>query len=202
MTPRAGIVAGCLLAGALGAPAQAQMQSAGPLDRSGISRTADELFRQVCVEGFGDPAAMGRVLEERGFRPISSEALARLPIGEPGRVWRWNDAKQPLLLVTRNAGVTCQLMAPFAEVEESAALFRRAMEGLRRPGARVEAERDEPADLGGQPGRQVFFRVHPPAGEGEGRLFALSVAAPRPGGVALMMTASLLPPEGEGKTGR
>lgn len=188
------IMAGCLLAAVLGVPAQAQWVSAGPLDRPGISRTADELFRQVCVERFGDPAAMRQVLEERGFRRAPPEAVERMQIGEPEQVWRWTDGKQPMLVVTREAGVRCQLMAPFAEVEESAAQFRRTMEGLRRLGLEVEAERDEPAELGGQPGQQVFFRVRPTTGEGESRLFALSVAVPRPGGVSLMMTASPLPP--------
>jgi len=195
-------MAGCLLAAGFAAPAGAQWVSAGPLDRPGISRTADALFRAVCVERFDDPAAMRQVLEERGFRPAPPEAVARMQIGEPGQVWRWNDGKQPMLVVTREAGVRCQLMAPFAEVEESAARFRATMEGLRRPGLAVEVERDEPAELGGQPGRQVFFRVRPPAGGGESRLFALSVAVPRPGGVSLMMTASPLPPGDDGKADR
>ena len=196
------IMVGCLLSAASGTHARAQMQSAGPLDHPGISRTADELFRQVCVERFGNPTAMGRVLEERGFRPAPPEAVARLPTGEPGQVWRWNDAKQPMLLVTRDTGVQCQLMAPFADAEESATRFRRTMEGLRRPGLEVEVERDEPAELGGQPGRQVFLRIHPSASEGGSRLFALSVGVPRPGGVALMMTASPLPPEENSKADR
>jgi len=200
MARTARIMAVGLLAAALGASAQAQMQSAGPLDRPGISRTADALFRQVCVERFGDAAAMRQALRERGFHPAPPEAVQRMPIDAPGQVWRWNEAQQPMLVVTREAGVRCQLMAPFADVEESAARFRQTMEGLRRPGLEVELERDEPAELGGQPGRQVFFRVHPPAGEGESRLFALSVAVPRPGGVSLMLTASPLPP-GKGAEG-
>jgi len=97
-------------------------------------------------------------------------------------------------VVTRDTGVRCQLMAPFAEVEELASQFCQTMEELRRPGLAVEAERDEPAELGGQPGRQVFFRVYPATGGEGGRLFALSVAVPRPGGIALTITASALPP--------
>ena len=187
------LIIGVLLAAVVGAPVQAQMRSAGPLDRRGISRTADDLFRQVCIEQFGNPAAMQQALRQRGFNPAPPQDVARMQIDDPGQVWRWNDAKQPMLVVTRDTGVPCQLMAPFADVDESAARFRHTMAGLRRPGLTVEAERDEPADLGGQPGRQVFFRVRPPPGTGESRLFALSVAVPRPGGVALTMTASPLP---------
>jgi hypothetical protein len=161
------IMMGCLLAASFDAPVQAQMQSVAPLDRPGISRTADDLFRQVCVERFGDSTAMERALEERDFNPAPPEAVARMQIENPGQVWRWNDVKQPMLVVTRDAGVQCQLMAPFADREESAARFRQTMARLRRPGLRVETERDEPTELGGQPGRQVFFRVHtaPSAGE-------------------------------------
>lgn len=201
MTKITKITLSLMLVAMTGASAQAQMQSAGRLDRPGISRMADELFRQVCVERFGDRAGMGRALEEHGFKPAPPEAAAqtaaRLPIGEPGQVWRWNDAKQPMLVVTRDVGVQCQLMAPFADVEESTARFRRTMTGLRRPGLEVEAERDEPAELGGQPGWQVFFRVHLPEGNEGSRLFALSVAPPQIGGVSLVMTASSLPPEGK-----
>jgi len=202
MVRTTGIMMGCVLATAFSVPTQAQMRSAGQLDRSGISRTADDLFRQVCVERFGDPIAMKRALEERGFNPAPPEAVARMQIGDPGQVWRWNDVKQPMLVVTRNAGVQCQLMAPFADVEEAAVRFRQTMAGLRQLGLEVEAERDEPTQLGGQPGRQVFFRVHAAAGAGESRLFALSVAVPRPGGVALMMTASPLPPDEKPGLGR
>ncbi|GJE67588.1 hypothetical protein LNAOJCKE_4820 [Methylorubrum aminovorans] len=199
MTRMTKIAVSLMLLSMTAVSAQAQMQSAGRLDRPGISRTANELFSQVCVERFGDRAGMGRALEKHGFNPAppeaAAQAAARLPIGEPGQVWRWNDATQPMLVVIRDAGVRCQLMAPFVDVEESPERFRQTMTELRRAGVKVETERDEPADLGGQPGRQVFFRVHLPDGNGESRLFALSVAPPRTGGVSLIMTASSLPPQ-------
>jgi hypothetical protein len=97
-----------------------------------------------------------------------------------------------MAVVTREAGVLCQVMAPHADVETSAAAFRQSAEELRRAGMAVTPVRDAAAELAGQPGRQVFFRIGPEAG---GTLLALSVAPARPGGLALLMTASRTAPD-------
>ena len=172
--------------------ARAQNQAPARLDRPAISRATHDLFLRACVAEIGDQAAIEEVLRKADLHLAPPEVGGRLGVGDPGRVWRGNDPARPLAVVTRDSGILCQVMAPYADVETSAALFRRAAEELRRPGQEVTLERDEPAELGGRPGRQVFFRVGPAPG---GLLLALSVADARPGGLGLMMTASRAAPE-------
>jgi hypothetical protein len=175
-----------------GAEAQAMVRPAEPLDRPAISRAANALFQRACVAHFADRTAMEQVLRDSGLRLAPPEAAAQLARNNPGRVWRGSDKSRPMAVVTREAGVLCQVMAPHADIETSVAAFRRSAEELRRAGMTVTPVRDEPAQLGGQPGQQVFFRIGPEAG---GILLALSVATARPGGLALLMTASHTAPE-------
>ncbi|MDB5376979.1 MAG: hypothetical protein JWR00_1425 [Rubritepida sp.] len=158
-------------------------------DPRNVSRATALIFREVCVAKAGNQAAMDAWLRLRLFQPAAPDVADRFAGGTPGRVWLSPERGLPSAVITREEGIFCQVMAPIADIEEAIRLFR-DLTGLERPGLAIRTEEDRPVRIGDRTGHRILIRVGQPTLAEGGYLFALSVAPPRAGGAALLMTAS------------
>ena len=161
------------------------------LQAANVSRAALKVFAEVCLAKLNEQVAMDAWLGQHLFRQAMPQAAAKLSMGAPGRVWLSGESGLPLAVITRSEGILCQVMAPSADPDLVAQSFRETISALARPGQLdVRKDEDDEVMLGGERGRRVIFRVgRSPIVDG-GYLFALSAAPPRPGAVALLITAS------------
>jgi hypothetical protein len=160
-----------------------------------VSRAAISVFGQVCWAKINNQAEMDAWLSAHQFREVAPQAAAKLSMGAPGRVWLNGEAGAPFAVITRPEGILCQVMAPTVDQQLVTQSFRDTISALARPG-RLEVRKDEDGEvtLGGQPGHRVAFRVGAPPIDAGGYIFVLSAAPPRPGAVALLITASRAAP--------
>jgi len=184
---------GAIILGALccvSAPTRAASPQAPPLSQIVVS-----VFEQVCAGKIGSQSAMDTWLGDHGFRPATAEAAAQLAKGAPGRVWLNGTPEGPFAVITRPEGILCQVMAPTVDPESTAQSFREGIAALALPGRLdVHKQQDEDVDLAGIKGRRVTFHVAAIPANAGGFQFVLTVAPPRPGGVALLITASRAAP--------
>ncbi|MFC0409178.1 NMCC_0638 family (lipo)protein [Roseomonas elaeocarpi] len=161
-----------------------------------VTQAAMLVLRDACLANTLNKEAMDAWLALHLFRPASPLAAAQLTMGRPGSVWLSGEPALPFAVITRPSGISCQIMAPTADPEQAARLFRETVMSLARPnGLQVRQDADGTVDLGDQPGRRVAFRVGARPIERGGFNLVLSATKPRPGGVALLITASAAPPE-------
>lgn len=149
------------------------------------------MFGQVCVAGAGTEPAMQAQLSRFGFAPVPPAAAVPFLVGTPGTAWLRADPASvslPVAVVTRPGGVFCQIMSPLSAPAQATAGFRALIEGLASAGPTIRTERDTPLSPDGQAGHQLIYRVAVPGGSTF--RYAMSVRAPMPGGLALLMTAS------------
>jgi hypothetical protein len=159
------------------------------LQAANVSRAAMDVFAEVCVEKLADQGAMDAWLGAHLFRQAAPRVAAQMSMGDPGRVWLSGEAEVPFAVITRTAGVLCQVMAPIADPEVMAALFRDSISALAEQGRVVRKDEDADVTIDRQAGHREVFRVG--GSQGGESVYVLSVTLPRPGGVALLMTASL-----------
>jgi len=154
------------------------------------------VLRDACLAKALNKEAVDGWLVQHLFRQAQPLATAQLTMGRPGTVWLSGEPTLPFAVITRPSGIACQIMAPTADPEMAAQLFRETVTALARPdGLQVRQDADGLVDLGGQTGRRIAFRVGGRPIERGGFNLVLSATKPRPGAIALLITASAAPPE-------
>ena len=156
-----------------------------------MAQAAVLVLRDACLAKVLHKDAMDAWLDRHLFRQAPPAAAVQLTMGRPGTVWLSGEPALPFAVVTRPDGIACQIMAPNADPEQAARLLQETVTALARPdGLQVRQDFDGPVDLGAQPGRRVALRVGAKPIERGGFNLVLSATKPRPGGVALLITAA------------
>jgi len=141
------------------------------------------LFAEVCVPNMGQPSKVRDWANQKRLPSVSNPAALQVFVGkgDKGEDWFVPSKTGNFALSIRGTTEACAVWASEADPAESDALFRKIIEGVKRPDLAVMIldEKKVPTPVG--EARSLVYGVRPTAGQG-GFTFTL-LTSEKPGGV-------------------
>lgn len=139
-------------------------------------------FGAACVGRVGSPDQVREWAAKSSLPPITNPEMLRSFVGDGGKGAAWelpSPTDKHFALAIRGASEACAVYAEAADPQEVERLFRKLIEGVKRPGLVVLTERDEAVPTKTGSGREITFFITNEEGK-RGHIYSL-IAADRTG---------------------
>jgi hypothetical protein len=140
------------------------------------------LFLEVCVPSMGQPDKVRAWATEHQLMEVTAPAALGVFVGPgtKGNAWAVPSPVGSFALSIRGTSEACAVWARAADPNDVAALFKKMMEGIGRPGLDVGVESDTTTSTPVGEARSLVYHAWPVSGR-SGYAFTL-LTAERPGG--------------------
>jgi len=135
-------------------------------------------FGAACVGRVGQPDQIKEWAVKNSLPPVTQPEMLRSLVGDGGKGAAWelpSPTDKHFALAIRGSTEACAVYAEAADPQEVERMFRKLIEGVKRPGLVVQTERDEPVPTKTGTGREITFFITD--GEGKrGHIYSLIAA--------------------------
>ena len=141
------------------------------------------LFTEVCIPNLGQPDNVRAWADQKKLSPIDNPEALRVFVGggNKGAAWYLPSRLGSFALSIRGTTEACAVWAREANITEVDTIFRKIMEGVKRPGLEVSIASDNKTVTASGNTRTVVYQVRA-TNQSKGFLFTL-LTAEKSGGV-------------------